>query len=141
MTTCLKCGHDPSAAVRATWQFHIPRAVTSGNRHVYNVGGSRWAYAKERDAWQSWFKLRAKEEGVTKATGKRRVTLTRFYGGRQREMDVDNFATGAKPICDAMVREGLLVDDKRAYAEIAYVQIQTSVEEQRGLLVTVEELV
>ncbi len=141
MTACLKCGHDPSAAISATWQFHIPRAVTSGNRHVYNVGGSRWAYAKERDAWQSWFVQRASEEGITKATGRRRVTLTRFYGGRQREMDVDNMIAGLKPCLDAMTRSGLLVDDKREFAEVIYVQIQTSVAEQRGLFVTIEELV
>lgn len=140
MTACARCGHDPAIQPTATWTFHIPRTVTSGNRHVYNVGGSRWAYKKERDEWQHWFAVRGAEEGISRATGKRRVTLTRYYGGRQREFDQDNYATGAKPILDAMVRAGLLVDDKREYAEVAYVQIHTDVEEQRGLLVTLEEL-
>lgn len=140
MTACARCGHDPSAQPTATWQFHIPRAVTSGNRHVYNVGGSRWAYAKERDEWTWWFRKARRENHITDTTTKRRVTLTRYYGGRQREFDQDNYATGAKPIVDAMVRAGLLVDDKCEYADISYVQIHTDVAEQRGLLVTIEEL-
>lgn len=140
MTACLRCGHDPSAEVASTWQFHIARPVQSGNAHTYNVGASRWRYAKERDAWQSLIRDARCDEGIPSARGKRRLTLTRYYGGRQREMDQDNYATGCKLILDAVVREGLLVDDRREFAEVSYVQIQTSVVEQRGLLMTLEEL-
>jgi len=137
---CPRCSYDPQAVITSTWQFHIARPVQSGNAHTYNVGASRWRYAKERDAWQQEIRRWQVELGIPNATSKRRVTFTRFFGGRQREMDPDNLATGLKSCLDALVREHLLVDDKREYAEVAYVQIQTSVEEQRGLLITIEEL-
>lgn len=138
-SACVKCGYDPLAAVSAAWSFLIQRAVKSGNAHVYNVGASRWAYAKERDAWQSLIRARC-NLGIPGAHGRRRVTLCRYYGGRQRELDGDNFQTGAKPVVDALVRERLLVDDRREFAEIHYLQIKTSVEEQRGLVITLEDL-
>lgn len=139
MTACPKCGYDAHAVIDSTWQFHIALPVQSGNRHIYNVGSSRWRYAKERNDWQTAIKAERISQRIPTATGKRRVTFTRYYGGRQREMDPDNMATGLKSCLDALVREGMLVDDKREFAEVSYVQIQTSVEEQRGLLITLED--
>lgn len=139
-TSCLRCGYDPSAEISATWQFHIALPVQSGNRHIYNVGASRWRYAKERKTWQDAIRVERLRLGIPGAVSKRRVTFTRFYGGRQREMDPDNLATGAKCVLDAFVLEKLLVDDRREFADVTYVQIQTSVIEQRGLLITLEEL-
>lgn len=122
MTACVRCGHDPEAEVLASWSLSVPMQIVSGNRHVYNVGGSRFAYAKSRNAWQFAIRVIARRCGATKATGRRRVTVTRVYSGRQRELDFDNLATGAKPVLDALVREGLLVDDDRAHAEVSYRQ-------------------
>ncbi len=139
-TSCLRCGYDPSAEISATWQFHIALPVQSGNRHIYNVGASRWRYAKERKTWQDAIRVERLRLGIPGAVSKRRVTFTRYYGGRQREMDPDNLATGAKCVLDALVLEKLLVDDRREFADVTYVQIQTSVIEQRGLLITMEEL-
>lgn len=139
MTACPRCGYDAHAVIDSTWQFHIALPVQSGNRHIYNVGSSRWRYAKERNDWQTAIKAERISQRIPTATGKRRVTFTRYYGGRQREFDGDNFQTGAKMIRDALIREGLIVDDRREFAEFAYVQVQTDVEEQRGLLVTIEE--
>lgn len=139
MTACPRCGYDAHAVIDSTWQFHIALPVQSGNRHIYNVGSSRWRYAKERNDWQTAIKAERIGQRIPTATGKRRVTFTRYYGGRQREFDGDNFQTGLKMIRDAMIREGLIVDDRREFAEFAYVQVQTDVEEQRGLLVTIEE--
>lgn len=139
MTACPKCGYDAQAIIESAWQFHIALPVQSGNRHIYNVGSSRWRYAKERNDWQTAIKAKRISQRIPTATGKRRVTFTRYYGGRQREFDGDNFQTGVKMIRDALIREGLIVDDRREFAEFAYVQVQTDVEEQRGLLVTIEE--
>ena len=137
MTACLKCGHDPEAVVIMTWDIIVDREVESGNRRVFNVGGSRWKYAAKRDAWQLEFRAFRLLRRIPKASAKRRVTLTRYYDGRQREWDADNLATGAKPVIDALVREGLLVDDARAFAEIHYDQVRRS---PRGTGVRIEEL-
>ena len=139
-TSCLRCGYDPSAEISATWQFHIALPVQSGNRHIYNVGASRWRYAKERKTWQDAIRAERLRLGIPGAVSKRRVTFTRYYGGRQREFDGDNFQTGAKLIRDALILEGLISDDRSSAAQFGYVQIQTNVAEQRGLLVTIEEM-
>lgn len=143
MTACPKCNHDPLAPVSATWTFHIPRNIKSGNSYMVNSGPSRWAYAKERDAWMSDISKAAplvSRSAVDSYSSKRRVTLTRFYGGRQRELDPDNAMAGAKCVIDALVRCGLLVDDRREFAEIHIVQIRTNVKEQIGTTFTIEEL-
>lgn len=137
MSACLKCGHDPLAIVTASWPHFIDREVESGNRHTFNVGGSRWRYGKARDAWQLEFRNLRLLRRIPRAMTKRRVTLTRYFDGRQREWDADNFATGAKLVVDAMVREGLLVDDRREFAEIHYLQVRST---PRGLGVLIEEL-
>lgn len=136
MSACVKCGHDPSAAVSASWMLLIDREIESGNRHTFNVGASRWRYGKERDAWQWEFRAFKLLRKIPLAKAKRRVTLTRFYDGRQRELDADNMATGAKLVVDAMVREGLLVDDRRELAEIHYKQVRQA---PRGTGVLIEE--
>lgn len=136
MTACLKCGHDPEAHVSASWTFEIDREVESGNLHRFNVGGSRFGYGRNRDAWQSEFHNVRVLRSIPKATALRRVTLTRFYGKRKRAFDRDNLATGCKPVVDAMVRAGLLIGDNAVSAEIHYQQQRGA----NGLHVFLEEL-
>lgn len=141
MTACLKCGHDPDARVLASWSFHVPRAVRSGNAHVYNVGASRFGYAKERKAWESDFFGVKIAQRVPDADRKRRVTLTREIGYRQREYDRDNLATGCKPIVDALVKCGLLVDDSPTHAEVHFAQVKVEGSKRPGgLRVLLEDL-
>lgn len=135
--SCPKCGHEPDAVVSARWEFTIPRAVKSANAHSVNAGASRWAYAADRNAWSQWFALRLHELGPVAVLGKRRVTLTRVYAGRQREMDRANFISGCKPVLDAMVRAGWLRGDKPADVEDSYLQERGVT---AGLRVLVEEL-
>jgi Holliday junction resolvase RusA-like endonuclease len=137
VTACARCSFDPDAIVSASWMLLIDREIESGNRHTYNVGGSRFRYARDRDSWQWEFRSFRLLRKIPRATGKRRLTLTRFYDGRQREMDVDNLSTGAKLVVDALVREGLLVDDRREFAEVHYKQARQA---PRGTGVLLEEL-
>lgn len=136
MSACPKCGHDPSAPVAQSWTFHVDRLIDSGNRHVFNVGASRFTYGRDRDAWQWEFRAVRLLQRIPVATRRRRVTLTRNFGGRQREFDRDNLATGCKLVVDAMVRERLLVDDSSAHAEINYTQQRVA---PIGLTVLLEE--
>jgi len=140
VTACAKCGHDPAAQVIASWEFTLEHEVASLNARIANVGASRWRYAKERDAW-SWLVRAARlKHRIAAATGRRRLTLTRIYAGRQRELDRDNLAGGAKPLVDAIVREGLLVDDTGAWLELHHAQEHGTTRGNRGVRVLLEEL-
>lgn len=136
MTACAACGHDASAIVVARWEFHIDRDPPSLNDRVFN-GRQGWRYRSERDAWCLEIRAVRLLQRITKATGKRRVTLTRKYTSRQQLRDRDNLAGGMKACVDALVLEGLLVGDAPEQAEVIYKQERTT---PRGLTIVVEEL-
>lgn len=137
MTACPKCGHDPEARVLAAYEFTVDRDPPSLNAHIFNVGASRWKYAKERDAWMWEFRAVRLLRRIPPAVGRRRVTMTRVYGGRQKERDRDNLSGGMKPCVDALVLEKMLVGDGPRDAEIHY---QQEVGSPTGLRVLIEEL-
>lgn len=138
MTRCEKCGHDPDAPVVASWTFVLERQLLSLNARVSNVGASRWRYAKERDTW-SWLVRAARlKNQISAASGlRRRLTLTRIYANGQRQIDRDNLAGGAKPLVDAIVREGLLRDDSPTWLELHHDQEPGA---SRAVRVLLEEL-
>lgn len=137
---CPRCGYDPSAAVRAAWSFVVERDPPTLNARIVNAGDSRFRYAKERDLWVMEFRVQRVNHRIPRADQmrfapgptphtmtsppRRRVTLRRVWGGRQRERDKDNLIGGMKVVVDAMVLEGLLADDSAARAEIHYEQIK-----------------
>lgn len=134
---CEKCGYDSSAKVTAQWTFVIDRDPPSLNERLHNQGATRFAYAKQRNEWASWFKLARNNNRIPIAKKRRRVTLTRVYCGRQQQRDRDNLAGGMKPCVDAMVVAGLLCDDSDRWVQINYAQERG---EHRGLRVLIEEL-
>lgn len=136
---CEKCGHDPDAVVTARWVLVLDKRMTSANLRTVNAGASRWRYAKERDEWQEWIRLRRVNQRVTTArpSGKRRVTIERQYAGRCQEMDRDNLTAGAKPLVDALIREQVAFDDNPAWLELHVTQVRA---DRNQTVVTVEEL-
>lgn len=134
---CEKCGHNPEAMVTASWTFDIARDVKGMNLRVHNVGGSRWKYAAQRNEWQRDRVASRLVHGIPITSGKRRVTLTRLYSGRQREIDRDNLVGGLKNCVDAMVLAALLVGDGPKEAEIHYAQRRWTT---CGLRVLIEEI-
>jgi Holliday junction resolvase RusA-like endonuclease len=62
------------------------------------------------------------EHGITNATSKRRVILTRIYANAVYRRDQDNLVGGMKPVIDAMRRQKLLVDDTPDDIEAYYRQ-------------------
>ena len=137
---CVRCGHDPSELVLATWSFLIERDPPSLNKRLYNAGPGRHLYRQERDMWCWEFRAARLTRSIPKADGRRRVTLARLYGGRQQERDYDNLAGGMKAVVDAMVSEGLLTNDTPDQAEITYQQAVAKTLESRGLLVLIESV-
>lgn len=137
MTACMKCGHDPAARVTASWEFTLAGEIRSLNRHVVNFGAARHGYRRERDAWGWMLRAARLEHRIPTAPGRRRLTLTRVFAGRQRELDADNLAGGTKSLVDAIAREGLLVDDKPAWLELHHAQERGAAP---GVRVLLEEL-
>jgi Holliday junction resolvase RusA-like endonuclease len=138
VSACIKCGHDPEAKVLRTWCMELDMPLKSLNRHAVNFGAARFAYRKERDAWQwlikrevlRWFDLH-------KATTKRRVTIKRLFAGRCRAFDQDNLVGAAKIVVDALKNEGVVKDDSQEWLELHVQQEKWS---SNATIVLVEEL-
>lgn len=137
---CPRCGHDPSAVVLARWTISIEREIRSLNAHRGNYGAQRWAYKADREAWQQWFVVARRNQDIPAGTAKRRVTITRLIGYRQREFDHDNLVGGCKVVVDAMARAGLLVSDKPADVEVTYRQEPRRTAQSGGACIVLEEL-
>jgi len=143
---CPKCGYCASTEVTAEWQFHIPRDVVSLNARGTNRGSwdSRSAYVKDRKAW-AWHMRAARLAHPSMDLRKvemprRRLTLTRLWGPRQRAFDQDNLVGGLKLVVDAMVAEWLLAGDTLEHVQVYYAQRRAGDCEKPGLLVNLEQL-
>lgn len=136
MTTCLRCGFTPHVTA-ASWSFFLELEPPTQNRVASNKGGGRWTYKKLRDDYRWLVRAAKAREGVPDATGRRAVTLTRVYSGRQREFDYGNLVGGLKMVTDSLVRERLLVDDSPKWSEQVYLQRRGPVS---GVEVRIEEL-
>lgn len=119
---CRMCGYDADAVVTARWELRIDREIGSLNDRHVNAGAARYGYKRLRNMWQAHLRVGRVNERVPLATAKRRVTITRVYSGRQRQLDKDNLVGAGKSLVDAMVREGLITGDDPARAEIHYLQ-------------------
>lgn len=139
---CVKCGYDPLRRVVSQQEVTIRFVWKSGN--VINSTGARshWAYNKYKQAFEKVFKSHLLS--LTKATGFRRITLTRVYGlgpkgGRCYDFDRDNLAQGAKPICDILKKYAIIIDDSPEWAEIHYQQ-EASKDGKSYIRILIEEL-
>ena len=127
-----------------TWTLKVPLEMVSANRYLVNGGGRLAAivsgakYRKERDKWTRALMALARNEGVPKATAKRRITLTRIIGKRQRQFDYSNLVGGAKYVLDACKAAGLLVDDAPRWCDDKYEQ-RKRVGKEFGTIITVED--
>lgn len=74
--------------------------------------------------WMLEFRKARLDLKIPRAIGKRRLVVTRMFCGREKERDYINLVGGMKSVVDALVLEGLLVDDKPAALEDAYRQVR-----------------
>lgn len=137
---CPKCGFDGSIPVLAEYTMQIERDPPSLNARLHNAGNQRWRYAAERDVWSQLALVERVNRRIPHAVSKRRVTLTRIYGGQQKERDVDNLSGGMKICVDALVYAQVLKDDSPAFAELHYKQQRNTDGRWRGLVVHIEVL-
>lgn len=139
---CPKCGYNQDAPVAARWEFEIPKELVSLNRSAKNGStlGARAAFRRELGIWGNWMWCKRLSNKIVVATGKRRVTITRVIGYRQREFDRDNLVGGGKVIVDAMVRECLLLGDDKARSEVHYEQVRHGGGDGGSVRIVLEEL-
>ncbi len=97
-----------------TWTFTLPIDLSSANLRIVN-GKDRVAaakYRRARDGAAGMCYWRAKQSGMpmierdhgTVGLGRRRVTITRLIGARQRAFDDDGMVATCKGLRDAMQR-------------------------------------
>ena len=71
----------------------------------------------------------------TKHPEKRRIVVTRFFGVKSREMDMDNAVGCAKPAIDALKMNkgaGVIVDDNPEWVNVEYRQEKTELPSWQG---------
>lgn len=135
---CGSCGQDLPPAGES-WLFAMSLMPPSQNIVSGNKGGraARTKYKKFRDDYGMLLRAWMNDLKIPDATGRRRVSVTRRYGGRAQKMDRGNLIGGCKPLLDAMTRVGLIVDDKEEFLQDHYYQIRADFNE---LEICVEEL-
>jgi hypothetical protein len=90
---------------------------------------NRYAYKKLRDRLQQWLMVEMVNQRIAAATGKRRLVITRFVRSKRYLLDRGNLVGGCKPLLDAAIRQGLIIDDREEWLDDAYEQeVQESAE-------------
>ena len=95
--------------------------ISRGIRSLNFFLGRNWRVKhRETKIWETeiWAALNGR---VPKAKGKMKVLIVSH---RPRELDKDNLIGGAKLVCDAMKRLGLIVDDNPEFLEADYRQVK-----------------
>lgn len=84
--------------------------AVSANHRMYgaNKVSARYLYKKERDLLE---KEVSKQIGEYRASGRKSLKISRFWGKRKRSFDEANLIGGFKILIDSLVRAGFLEDD------------------------------
>jgi hypothetical protein len=138
VSACRLCGGDAEAVVAAAWEFCVPIQPPSQNDIAMNHGNSRFRYSRIRTDFETYVRAQVMLLKIPRATARRRVTFTRLYTGRGQRRDRGNLIGGMKPVLDALVRQGLLVDDREEYCEDYYRQERHA--SISGVVMRIEEL-
>jgi hypothetical protein len=120
MDRCPNCGYSATPAI-ATWTLVIDADVPSQNITIKRHFAHK---TKERSTFAWLVRAERLRLFIPRAQGKRRVRFTRHYGGRGQRRDYGNLVGGCKTLLDALVGEGLLVDDDPDHVEDYYHQEQ-----------------
>lgn len=142
MSACPYCGADPAAPVRARWRISLPLEPPSQNEISSANRGSvtqRRAYRRFRDGYALLLNAWKHRDQIPAPQGKRRVIFERVYSGRGKPRDKGNLIGGMKPLLDALVIAGLLVDDDEAHVEDHYRQRRCA--SGAGVIVRLEDLI
>lgn len=123
MDKCPACGFEPGLATTYVGELSIPISFPSQNTLGANARGSAgWHYRRLRQEFAAALHGALAASNIPKATTKRRVWLTRYYGKGKRPYEWANFLGGGKALVDVLVTRGLLRDDSSKWFEGVYAQ-------------------
>jgi hypothetical protein len=113
--------------------FKIAQCALPKDMISYNVSnGQHWAnktksWKQARD-WAIWFRC-SEGLGFEQKQGKNRrlIKITRILSGRMRLFEKVNLYAGAKPVEDALVHLGWLIDDDEKHEDVLVEQVRVSV--------------
>ena len=106
------------AIPRLPWTVAVPLSISSLNQSQY----SHWSvYKKGKDTWSMALSMLLRPVAGLRLNWSE-WEITRCWSHPHREMDFGNLVGGAKPIPDAMIEMGIIVDDKPANFHCIYVQ-------------------
>jgi len=122
--------------VRQSWSFTLPMSIPSANELKRAAWKGNRGFYKRVRADFGWL-IKAKAQWVPKATGKRKVTITRLMGKSAKKMDQDNLVAGAKGLIDELVDAKLLTGDDENCVSVEYRQERAK---EHGTQVTLEDV-
>ena len=97
------------------YSFYIPFRLPSLNEYVLANRSNRYSGASMKKRYEDDIRLCIRSANLPKITGKVFVAFTWFEKTRRR--DNDNVAFAKKFILDALVAEGVLIDDSCKYID------------------------
>ena len=101
--------------------IRIDELTPSQNRLARGLH-NRFVYRNLRNRFQTWIMVGMVNGKISKATGRRRLTITRYVRSRRYLLDRGNFIGGCKPLLDAAIRQGLILDDREEHLDDRYEQ-------------------
>jgi len=104
---CPACGYDPSHCIKTTSTLILKRGAQSLNELSTNTRHNN----RYRNARRAWERLLTPYSCLEAPTNHCRVYFTRYWKRGKYGYDYGNLVGGFKPLLDALVRAGLLVDD------------------------------
>lgn len=100
------------------WTIVVPLLISSQNQSQY----SHWSvYKRGKDTWSTALSLLLRPVAGLRLNWSE-WEITRCWSPPRRELDFGNLVGGAKPIPDAMIEMGVIVDDRPANFHCSYVQ-------------------
>lgn len=125
MTACIQCAWDPGREVKARWLLQATGALPSQNAIGCNNGG--YAGVKYR-RWRAGIDAALKEQlnAIPRARRFRVGVVTRYYAGKFRAYDHENFVGGCKPLVDVLRGYGVIYNDSPAYWRGYYHQLPST---------------
>lgn len=102
-----------------TWIIRIDELTPSQN--AFKRMHPR-VYKKLRDRLQSWLMVGMVNQKIPKATTKRRLTIIRYARHKNYLLDRGNCVGGCKPLLDAAIRQGLILNDREDMLDDHYIQ-------------------
>lgn len=96
------------------------RSLPPSQNEIMRRYRSPHAYDRLLAEWHGVF--RAAATTIPKATDRRRLEITRFIRNTNYRLDRGNLVGGCKPVLDAAVHAGLLIDDREEHLDDHYEQ-------------------